>query len=324
MQYLVSTTGSDVLIEDLGILLIDPTVDRNLSEEFKIEELQESNDLQSAFQAGTLTLRLETVEYGVVDIDGYEYRPTLLLEQSLKAEFQEGLVSEDELSAGLLDTEIVSGTFPLPVSSTTSGTKVVVVNSATFFDWKTDVNDLVVITGGAAAGTYTVNSIVSQTQLTVVEAIPTTLTTGTLTIYHPPAATKIGIDSSNFTEISGANLQSVLDDIDSALGSNQQDLDGYLNETSHQDLDTLLHSLNEDYEVIPVFDGYGVITSITAQEQGAGDIIRDYTDLTVDSDGLITGFIVKQYDETGSETERLTSVVNISSSIPTDSQVTKT
>lgn len=325
MQFLVSTTGSNVSIDDLGLFISDPTINRDLNLEFSVEELQESEDLQEALQNGSLTLQVETVEYGVVSVDGYQYRPTLLLEQSLKAEFQEGLVSEDELSATVLDIEIVSGAFPVSVSSTTSGTRVIVANTAKFFDWKTDVDDKLVIVGGTAAGTYTVESIVSQTQLVVVEPISTTLSTGSLTLYHPPGSTRIGVDDSSFTEVSGSDLQTLLGDIDAALASTSPvNLDGYLTEPTHLELDTLLHNLSEDYEVVPIFDGYGVITSVTAQEQGGGDLIRDYANLTADADGLITGVIVRQYDENGVEIERLTTSVNISSGIPTDSQVTKT
>lgn len=322
MQFLISSTGVDFTIKDLGVLITHPTVDRDLAAEFTIEEIQESEDLEDALQNGDLTLKLETVEYGIVSVDGYEYRPTVLLEQSFRDEFQEGLVAEKELAAGFLDIEIVSGVFPIPVSSTTSGTQVVVVNTATLFDWKAAIGDKVSIVGGSAAGTYTISSVISQTQFSVTESIPTSISSGSLTIYHPPGSTKIGVNTSSFTEVSGSDLQDVLQDIDTALGA--VSLDGYLDELGHLELDTLLHNLNEDFEVVPVFDGYGVISSVVAQGQGGGNLIRDFTGLTADSDGLITGYIVRQYDSSGVETERLTSTVNITSSLPQNVQVDKT
>jgi hypothetical protein len=51
----VSTTGTDVTIPELGIVIVHPTTNRELSEQFSEMEIHEAESLTAAIQAGTLT-----------------------------------------------------------------------------------------------------------------------------------------------------------------------------------------------------------------------------------------------------------------------------
>lgn len=308
-------------------MFIHPVVDRDLLEEFEPEELSNSEDLTLAIQDGYLSLKLDTPEYGFYTIVAEEYEPFSALNLSLPSvNFREEIVTESELRSTVLDGYIQTGVFPAQVSSTTAVTNIIVSNNSAFQDWRVDIGDKIVLSGtGGSDGTFTILEIINQTQLRTEEALTTTSGVGVLYIYHPSGASRIGVDSNTFNEIAGDNVQAVLESIDFAIGNiGSADLDGYLNEVGHSELNTLLHHLDEDYEVIPTFDGYGVMSSAVAQGQGGGTLIREHTSFTADSDGLITGFVVKQYDEVGVEEERLTTTINISSNIPIDAQVTKT
>jgi len=64
-QFLVSTTGnqSPVILNDLaGIEIVHPTTDLDLLQQFSLEEIQNSQDLQNAIDNNWLTIKDETGE----------------------------------------------------------------------------------------------------------------------------------------------------------------------------------------------------------------------------------------------------------------------
>src|SRR3990172_7867217 len=50
----VSTTGTDVDIPELGIIIVHPTTDRDMGDQFNPEEIRGANSLTTAIVAGTL------------------------------------------------------------------------------------------------------------------------------------------------------------------------------------------------------------------------------------------------------------------------------
>lgn len=54
MGLFVTTTGINITIPELGITILDPTVDRELSSQFSYDELSFAANLTSYIQAGTL------------------------------------------------------------------------------------------------------------------------------------------------------------------------------------------------------------------------------------------------------------------------------
>jgi len=57
MGLFVTTTGSDVTIPELGIIIVDPATDYDISGQFRAEEVANSDTLTSTIRAGTLEWR---------------------------------------------------------------------------------------------------------------------------------------------------------------------------------------------------------------------------------------------------------------------------
>ena len=57
MGLFVSTTGTDVSIPELGIVITHPTTDKDMGTQFSSEEIQGSSSLTTAIVAGTLVWR---------------------------------------------------------------------------------------------------------------------------------------------------------------------------------------------------------------------------------------------------------------------------
>lgn len=96
---------------------------------------------------------------------------------------------------------------------------------------------------------------------------------------------------------------------------------GGLDETTHKDLDTLLHNLEEDYDLVPVFDSHGIVTSITARDQSGSPNIRIFDDFSGSADGLLVRARARQYDSSGVLVKTLSVTGTISSSVPTELEV---
>lgn len=78
--------------------------------------------------------------------------------------------------------------------------------------------DIITISGNAAAGTYTVASVLSDTQLTVTESIVDAVG-GTATFQYPPGASSVGVNPSQLTYSIKNTLQGVLEDISLSIHS---------------------------------------------------------------------------------------------------------
>lgn len=206
MALRVSTTGSNVVLDDLGITVTHPTTNRDLRLEFTAIELRDSAELTDAIQLGDLL-----VDDGTYPIAAEDYDPDEMLLQELNVANDEQNTSKNELlSAG--DLTIVDGEFPLDLNSTAASTRNVYSTDGKWITWGLEAGDIVVIAGNAAAGTYTVESVTDQQNFVVVESILDG-TGGTVTVYHPAASTKIGVDSSPLNYSSSDTLQEVLEDL---------------------------------------------------------------------------------------------------------------
>jgi hypothetical protein len=97
-----------------------------------------------------------------------------------------------------------------------------------------ETGDKAVISGNAAAGTYTVASIVNNETFTVVESI-VDATGGTVEFRYPPGAIKVGLDPTGFSQTSKKTVQEALKDIDAAITG------GGITEAQHKVLRQLIH-----------------------------------------------------------------------------------
>jgi hypothetical protein len=294
MALRVSTVSSTVAIDDLGIKLTHPTVDYDLTEQFTAQELYNSTDLTNAIQNGDLT-----ADDGTHSIAADDYEPAEVINQDLDLRRDDRFVSHDELGAGFKTTYTYPAVFPLGINSTASTTRNVYAPAARFITWSIEPGDIIVVTGNAAAGTYVVESVTDQQNLIVVSAI-TDSTGGNIEIFHPTASTRIGVDSSSLDWSSGDNLQKVLEDLDFVMDASGIE--------AHRSIDQLVHNIAEDsYEEI-TYSGI-FATSVTVwTDSGKTTKIREeqYTYLGSKPQ---TGTII-QYDETGTEVERINETYN--------------
>lgn len=290
MALRVSTTGQDVVLNDLGITVTHPTTNRDLSLEFTAIELRDSLQLADAIHLGNLT-----VDDGTFGIAAEDYDPDEFLLQELDTRGDVKYTSEEELnSTGT--TPIASGIFPLVLNSTAEDTHNVYANGGKWITWNLEPGDLVTISGNDAAGDYTVEFVDDQQNFRVLEDIVDS-TGGTVNIFHPAGATRIGVDSSNLDWSDSDNLQDVLEDLEIATSSG-------INEYEHRDLDQLVHILAEDsYEEI-TYSGIFATNITVWTDSGKTTKIREeqYTYLGSKPQ---TGIII-QYDPNGLEVERVT------------------
>lgn len=128
------------------------------------------------------------------------------------------IITNDELGAGDQDTSVAASELPYSISSVDSSTKTITVSSGNFNNVRPEKGDAVVITNSDAAGTYTLDTQVSETEITVQESIPDA-SSGDLQIYHPPGATRVGVNQNNFSNLSGSTLQQVLESADSQVAN---------------------------------------------------------------------------------------------------------
>ena len=96
---------------------------------------------------------------------------------------------------------------------------------------------------------------------------------------------------------------------------------GGLDEAAHAALDTLLHGLDEDHNILPTFNGLGVITAM-AIKTPSGTLIRDAA-FGHNTAGLITSVTLRQYDGSGTVVETLTAVYSYTSGALTSVTVTR-
>ena len=288
MALRISTTGSDVMIHDLGINVPHPTVNRDLSLEFTAMELKKSEDLTEAIASGDLT-----VDDGSFAIHASDYDPDELLLQDLGIRGDEKYISNDELgSIGV--TEIMSGIFPLSLNSTAQSTRNVYANGARWVTWELEPGDIVTIVDNTASGHYTVEEVSDQQNFIVEEPILDS-TGGTVSIYHPVGATRVGVDSSEMDWSDSDNLQEVLEDLIIATSSG-------INEYEHRTLDQLVHDIAED-SFEEIIRSTGKITNlITWTDNTKTTKIREESYSY--SSGKISTATTIQFDGDGLEVER--------------------
>lgn len=105
-------------------------------------------------------------------------------------------------------------------------------------DYPLESGDIVVISGSTAAdGSYFINSITSSTTFTVNESISDS-TGGTASFRYPSGASKVGVDPTDISQSSNTDLQTVLEDLDSAISG------GGLTAAQHRSLRQLIHFID--------------------------------------------------------------------------------
>lgn len=106
------------------------------------------------------------------------------------------------------------------IGTVTSGSKQVTVPGGVLLapDDGIQSGDIAVITGNAAAGTYTVDVVIDQETFSVVESIPNA-SGGSVDFIFAPGASRVGVDTSGFASSSASTLGELLQDLDTAASS---------------------------------------------------------------------------------------------------------
>lgn len=123
------------------------------------------------------------------------------------------------------------------VVSTTASTREVVISGWNLKDPDTPVEsgDFITISGSSGAdGTYTVESILDETSLTVVESINDS-TGGTAEFVYPPGAGRVGFDPTGLSHVTAHELQTAIQDLDTAISG------GGITANEHKALRQLIH-----------------------------------------------------------------------------------
>jgi hypothetical protein len=143
-----------------------------------------------------------------------------------------GVAKEDLVDVDIIDAvELLSDGYAtykpaVGIVNVVGTSKTVNVSGGLIYgDDPVEVSDRVTIAGNAAAGDYTVASIVDDDTFTVAETI-VDATGGNATFKHPPGAQKVGVDNDLFRETNANTLQGVLDDIELAIRAQGSDAEG--------------------------------------------------------------------------------------------------
>lgn len=147
-------------------------------------------------------------------------------------------VDADELASSGATTYLTSVT----VVSTTASSKQIVLSGIYLLRETVEPGNYVILTGtsggGVADGTYTVNSVIDNTTLDVVQSIPDS-TGGTADFQYDAGARRVGVNPTNITQSSQTTLQGVLEDLDAAISG------GGITPNQHKILRHLIHFIDE-------------------------------------------------------------------------------
>jgi len=154
-----------------------------------------------------------------------------------------------------LDAEEIQsdGTFvylTTTVVSTTSGTKVVVVNLPsdgegliTGADHPVQSGDIVILTGTSGSlgnGKFTVDTVIDDTSFSVLETIGTS-TGGSINFYYKAGALSVGLDPTGMIHVVSNNVQDAIFELDSAVGTGSSGITAL----EHKTLRQLIHLADE-------------------------------------------------------------------------------
>lgn len=132
--------------------------------------------------------------------------------------------------------------------STTSGTKIVVINLPPdgegiliSRDHPAQTDDFVVISGtsgGLGDGTFTIDVVLSETSFSVLETIGTS-TGGAVDFHYKSGATRIGFDPTGLSHVTSNNVQDAIEELDASVGTTG------ITEAEHKALRQLIHLADE-------------------------------------------------------------------------------
>lgn len=160
---------------------------------------------------------------------------------------KEDIVDVDFVDAPeLAATGTVNFVSSVSVVSTTSSSKTVVVSGFYLLvdENRVEPGDKIILSGNAAAGTYTVATITDNSTLTVSETIADS-TGGTAAFRRCPGAKKVGFNSTGLTITSANNVQDAIFELAQEVESGGGGGGSGFTDTQHRNVRHLIHFINE-------------------------------------------------------------------------------
>lgn len=226
-------------------------------------------------------------------------RTRIRYDQAVDTDF----VEENEL----LSDGTLSQSGPFNIVSVTSSTKQIIVSNGDFKDDSVGPGDILVIAGGTANdGSYTVNQVINDDTISVLEAVSDAGAAGTAETFYPPADEKIGIQDPGAAYTHSGTYNTLDDHIQDATAHSSAG--GGITEAQHEDLDTLVHNLSEDMFEEFIYTGARVDDIIVWTNSGKTTKIRE-TNFSYTANKVTTE-VIKQYDSGGILKVTLTGTYN--------------
>ena len=196
----------------------------------------------------------------------------------------------------------ISSTSSIASTITISTSPPLNLDGFVYGDDPVEPGEKITITGSTGAdGTYTIDTVVDNNNITVVEPIVNS-TGGSGSIRRLPGAKLVGVDPTSLTNVSANDVQTALEHLDSSISA------GGLTPATHDTLDQLVHAVAETGVVEDTFNVDGCLTTreIRTAASPAGVPIRRWSGFTFDVDGCIDGYTVTHFDQAGNIAQTLT------------------
>lgn len=225
------------------------------------------------------------------------------------------------ISPDILDTEIFdaqelssdgySSYLTLPLVSISSGIFTVdptgVLSGGITIDpeFPVESGDRVYVEGatpGSVDGYYTIFEILSDTTFDIEESVVNS-TGGNISFFHPSGASRIGVNTDNFIQISSSNVQDALEELDAAVAA------GGITEGQHEALDTLVHNIAESSFEEGTYSGpFNRLSNVTIWTDGTKTTKIREVNFTY-TGARVTTVVTIQYDEFGIAQDTLTETI---------------
>jgi len=154
-------------------------------------------------------------------------------------------------------------------------------------------------TPGSVDGYYTIFEILSDTTFDIEESVANS-TGGNISFFYPSGASRIGVNTDNFTQISSNNVQDALEELDAAVTA------GGVTEIQHEALDTLVHNIAESsFEEATYAGPFNRLSNVTIWTDSTKTTKVREVSFTY-TGARVTTVVTIQYDEFGIAQDTLT------------------
>jgi len=212
----------------------------------------------------------------------------------------EDLVTNDELGASYKDLALgISGTWPVTTDSVNTSTNTITSSGIDFTQLGIEPEDVVELAGGPNAGDYTVAQVTSATEIQVNEDLSSSSGGDDLTVYHQPGATRVGVDESDLSKISGSTVQKALESVDVHLSAEIFTGPALVQTTADPKLFKSINTSQGELDGAVRGSGDSIVPAVTFPVSGSGDWSFEFPPLGNREEGSNIHFRIWYTVETG-------------------------